>query len=158
MKIKFLFLILSLALMSCSKPLATAKVAKDTGFVSGSFATGTTEAVAAVRWALKINGYSIANENLQEGVITTTWVPTKTDSHGIELFNRRDFGVNGAYHQLEVRVSSENGRIRIDVGSRVKTLVANLKSTGIEERKVLSEVGNYLRTSEPNLTNVGLDE
>jgi hypothetical protein len=158
MKTKFLFLILSLALMSCSKPLATARVEPDVGYVSKSFSTDSTNALAAVRWALKINGYSIANENAGEGTITSSWLPTTSDSHAINLFNRRDFGANGAYHQLEVHVSGEDGRTRVDVGSRLKALVANLKSTGIEERKILNEIGNYLRTSEPELTNIGVGE
>lgn len=144
--------------MSCSKPLATARVEPDVGYVSKSFSTDTTNALAAVRWALNANGYSIANDNVGEGTITTTWVPTTSDSHAVDLFNRRDFGANGAYRQLEVHVSGEEGRTRVDVGSRIKTMVSNLKSTGIEERKVLNEIGNYLRTSEPELTNIGLDE
>lgn len=141
--------------MACSKPLASAKVAKDVGYVSKSFAVDTTEAFSAVRWALKINGYPIANENVQDGIVTTTWIPTTSDSHAIELFNRRDFGVNGAYHQLEVHVVSEDGRTRIDVGSRVKSVAQGVKSTGIEERKVLNEVAKYLRVSEPTITNLG---
>lgn len=142
----------------CGKPLASARVVPDVAYVSKSFTTDQTSALAAVRWALKIRGYSIAGEKPGEGIITTTWLPTTSDSHMIDLFNRHDFGVNGAYHQLMVQVSGESGRTQVSVGSRVKTLVSNLKSSGIEERRVLSEVGNYLRMSEPNLTNIGLEE
>ncbi len=158
MKIKFLFLILCLTLVGCSKPMINASVAEDIGFVSKSFATDTTQAFAAVRYALKISGYSIASDSQPEGLITSTWVPTKSDSHAVMVFDRRQMGVNGAYYQLEVHIVPDAGKVRIDVGAKAKSVVANLKSTGIEERKVLSEVGNYLRTSEPELSNIGLEE
>jgi len=107
---------------------------------------------------LNATGYIIANENATEGTITSTWQPTKSDSHALDLFNRRDFGANGAYYQLEIHVTNESGKTRVDVGSRVDSVVANLKSTGIEERRVLNVIGNYLRSSEPELSNIGLQE
>lgn len=151
-----MFLMLVLVVTTgCGKPLATAKVAKEVAYLSRSFVTDANEAYAAVRWALRITDYPIAKENLQDGIVTTTWVPTTSDSHAIVIFGRRDFGVTGAYHQLEVHIVPENGRTRIDIGSRVKALAEGVESTGIEERKILSEISNYLRVAEPAITNIG---
>jgi len=157
-KIVSIFVLCAVALMGCTKPMVSAKASDDVRFVSKSFAADSAKAYAAAQWALKINGYSIASESQQGGNITSTWMSTKSDSHAINLFDRRDFGANGAYYQLEVHVLSENGRTRVDVGSRIMSVVANLKSTGIEERKILGEIANYLRTSEPDVTNIGLQE
>lgn len=157
-ELNIILAVLVLAAAGCSKPLVTAKVDPNVGYVSKSFPAGTAETIAAVKWALKINGYSLSNESSQDMTITTTWAPTTSDSHAIDFFQRRDYGVNGAYHQLEVQVSPEEGRTKVYVGSRLKTIVARLRSTGIEEKKILNEVGNFLRTSEPTVTNLGLEE
>lgn len=142
----------------CSKPLATARVSEDVRYVSDTLNADKKGAYHAVRWALKINGYPIATENENAGVITTVWMPTKSDSHALMLFDRYDFGVNGAYYQLDVRVESVEGKTRVSIGSRIKSVVADLKSTGIEERRVLNEAKDYLRTGEPEVTNIGLEE
>lgn len=142
----------------CSKPLASAKVSDDVRYISDTVDADKKGAYHAVRWALKIKGYPIATENETEGVITTVWMPTKSDSHALMLFDRYDFGVNGAYYQIDVRLESEEGKTRISIGSKIKSVVADLKSTGIEERRVLNEAKDYLRVSEPGLTNIGLEE
>lgn len=152
-----LVIILLTAAAAC-KPMVYAKSSDDVRFVSNSFAADFSQTYAAAQWALKINGYSLSSDSQSGGTLTSVWMPTTSDSHAIDLFGRRDFGANGGYYQLEVNVSSENGRTRVDVGARLKTLIANLKSTGIEERKVLNEIGNYLRTSEPTISNVGIEE
>lgn len=140
---------------ACAKPLVTAKATKDVAYLSRSFPAELNECYAAVRWALRASGYPIANENLSNGIITTTWIPATSDSHVIMLFGHPDFGVTGAYHQLEVHVASEDGKTRIDIGSRVKSVASKVESTGIEERKVMSEIADYLRVSEPTITNIG---
>ena len=50
------------------------------------------------------------------------------------------------------------GRTIVKVGSRVKTIVNNLHSSGIVEYAVLNDVGNYLRKSTPDLTNLGIEK
>ena len=149
---------LVMALVACGKPLATATVYKHIRYYSETVDANTTDALYAVRWALKINGYPIALENKTEGRVESTWLPTTTDSHVVVVFNRPDFGVNGAYYQLIVKVAPRDGQTRISVGSKIKSLVAGLRSTGIEERKVLAEVKDYLRDKEPGLTNIGIEE
>lgn len=133
-------------------------IAKNVHYESITYAAVPNDIYYAVRWALKENGYPIDKENLNEGVITTSWVPVTTDSHYIPVFGRRDYGVTNSYHQLQVQVTSEEGRTRVRIGSRVMGLVSNIESTGTEEKKVLANVGNYLRTKDPDVTNLGLIE
>ena len=143
---------------ACSKPMAEGRVTKDIRYITKTFDTNKEEAFYAVRWALKINGYPIARENQNEGIVESTWLPTKSDSHALILFDRPEFPVNGGYYQLIVSVTPEEGKMRIAVGSKLKAVMAGLKTTGIEERRVLKEIGDYLRVKEPDVTNIGLEE
>ncbi len=74
------------------------------------------------------------------------------------MFDRRDYGVTNSYYQLDIRVVDKSGRTLVKVGSRVKTLANKLKSSGEVEHKVLADVGNYLRKSAPDITNLGVSE
>lgn len=156
------FVLLSLAallwLPACGKPMAHAHVAPPSEYFSEDYAASANDTYYAVRWALKDAGYPVEKEDLAGGVITTKWLPVTAGSHYIEVFGRPDYGVTNSYHQLEVRISPEGGRTLVKVGSRAKTLVYNLKSSGVEERKVLEYVGDYLRSSEPDITNLGINE
>lgn len=145
-------------LPSCSKPMADAKVAKDVEYVSRDYAADANDIYYAVRWALVECAYPLANENMQDGIITTAWVPITSNSHYVEIFGRRDFGVTNSYHQIEIQVVPEDGRTRVKSGSRFKTMVANMKSSGVEERKILDRIGDRLRKTEPEVTNLGIDE
>ena len=145
-------------LFSCSKPLASARVHPDVDYKSRDFAATPNDIYYAARWALVTAGYSVASENLQDGVILTSWVPVKSDSHYMPLFGRPDYGVTNSYHQLEIRIEPGEGRATVRVGSRVKTLVASLQSSGKEEQRVLDGIGDFLRKNEPTLTNLGVDE
>lgn len=154
-----LSLVLALCLaQACSKPLASATVRPNSSPVSRDYAALPNDIYYATRWALVEAGFAVASENLQDGVILTSWEPVKSDSYYIPLFERQDYGVTNSYHQLEIKIVPEGGRTDVQVTSRVKSLVANIKSSGIEERKVLDGIGNYLRKSEPSLTNLGVSE
>lgn len=154
----FACLFLLFFVSSCAKPLASAKVAKDVEYASRDYAASANDIYYAMRWALVECGYPTSNENLQDGVITTAWVPVKSSSHYVDTFGRPDYGVTNSYHQLEIQVVPDGGRTTVKVGSRVKTLVARLKSSGTEEKKILDSIGTRLRKSEPTLTNLGIDE
>lgn len=143
---------------ACTKPLAYAKVVEPQATVSRDYAATANDAYYAIRWALDAEGLPIATENLAEGLLTTTWMPVTSDSHYISVFGRRDYGVTNSYHQLVIKVVPEGGRTRVDIGSRVQTLVSRLESSGIEEGKVLDKVGDCLRKAEPSLSNLGIDE
>lgn len=150
--------IVCMAIASCTKPLASAIVQPDINFASRDFAAVPNDIYYAVRAALQKEGYGVASENLQGGVIESNWVPVTSDSHYMPIFGRRDYGVTNSYHQLEIQIVPMGGRTEVKVGSRAKTLVASLKSSGIEERKILDDIGDALRKSEPPLTNLGTEE
>lgn len=150
--------LLAAGLAACSKPLASARVQPNVDFVSRTYAAVPNDVYYAVRWALVEAGYSVGSENLADGVILTAWQPVRSSSHYVPLFNRQDFGVTNSYYQLEVRIVPGDGRAEVQVGSRLKTLVSNMKSAKTEERRILDDIGSYLRKGEPTVTNLGVDE
>jgi hypothetical protein len=155
----FCFLIPVLLLFSCAHSMYEAReFANQT--VSKTFETDANHAYLAIRWALKTSGYSIINENLEEGIVTSGWLPTKVDSHYLEPFGHPDYGVNGAYYGLEVKIIPEDvgSKTRVEIISHVRSMMAQLKSSEIEEKKILNMVSDYLRKPDIHLTNIGLEE
>ncbi len=150
--------IVAAALAACSKPMVRAKVLPDVHYYSRSYAANANDTYYAVRWALKDVNMPVATEDLNAGIITTKWEPVTSDSHYVEMFGRPDYGVTNSYHQLEVQISFDQGRSMVKVGSRIKSLVARLQTSGIIEKKVLDGIGNFLRNSEPDITNLGVSE
>ncbi len=154
----FVIMVAVIAAAGCNKPFVKAKASRDLHFYDRTFEATPNQCYYALRWALKANRYTLAKENLMDGILTTTWQPVSSDSHYLPLFNREDYGVTGAYHQLEVHVVPVGSKTRVDVASRVKSVVANITSSGVEEHKVLAAVGDYLRSKEPDITNEGIAE
>ena len=151
--------LLGMVVGACNKPFLRAKPSGNVEFKSRDYKATANDCYYAIRWALKMNGYSMANENLSDGILTSTWSPVTSDSHYLPLFDSRDYGTTGAYHQLEVHVVPHGSqRTRVQVGSRVKAVVTGLKSSGVEERQILAEIGGYLRKHEPEITNDGIHE
>lgn len=150
----------NLLLSSCSQPAFDAKEST-TASVSRTFESDANQAYYAVRWALKTSGYSIINEDLQNGVLTSGWRPSTVDSHYVDPFGRKDYGVNGAYFKLEVKIMPNEGssnKTKIEISSRVKSMMAHLKSSEIEEKKILGKVADYLRKADIRVTNLGAEE
>lgn len=112
----------------------------------------------ALRWALKTYGYPIAEEDLQNGIIKSRYVPVKAASHYIAVFGRQDYGASGAYHQLEVRLLPAGAQTEVQIGSRIQGVVSKLKSSGREEKMIFSKVGDYLRDPNIQVTNQGVRE
>lgn len=153
-----LTLLLIVMCAGCSNSVVNAKTSKDVHYYSRTYSATPNQCYYALRWALKINGFPLAHENLHAGVLKTSWEPVSSDSHYIEPFDSRDYGVTGAYHQLEVKVVPIGTKTKVEVGSRVKSVAVGVKSSGIQERRVLAQVGNYLRDAEPALSNDGIAE
>jgi len=154
-----LVLALGVVAGACNKPFLRAKASKNVEFESKEFEATPNDCYYALRYAFKINGYSMGSENLMDGILKTTWAPVTSDSHYLQVFDSRDYGVTGAYHQLEARVVPRGqGRTKLEVGSRVKGVASDVKSSGVEERKILATVGDYLRKREPEITNEGIEE
>jgi len=153
--ISFLLLLLS---ASCAKPMIDGRVIPDVEYQSETYAAVPNDAYYAIRWAMEKMGYAVAEENLAEGFILSTWIPIKSDSHYIPFFGRKDYGATGSYYRLRVQVVPDEGRTRIKIGSEAKSLVSNLKSSGIEEKNVLVGIGDYLRKASPDISNLGINE
>lgn len=154
-----LVLVLGVIAGACNKPFLRAKTSKNVEFESKVFNATPNDCYYALRYAFKVNGYSMGSENLMDGVLTTTWTPVTSDSHYMQVFDSRDYGVTGSYHQLEARVVPRGqDNTKLEVASRVKGVASNVKSSGVEERRILATVGDYLRKHEPEITNEGIEE
>ena len=154
-----LILVLGVAAGACNKPFLRAKTSKNVKFDSKEFNATPNDCYYALRYAFKINGYSMGSENLSDGVLKSTWLPVTADSHYVPLFDSRDYGATGAYYQLEARVVPRGqNRTKLEIGSRVKGVVSNIQSSYVEEQKILATVGSYLRKREPEITNEGIEE
>lgn len=156
--LSFLSLLFSLfSLSSCTKTVATAKPMALPAYKQ-TFAATPNEIYYALRWALKAYDYPIAEEDLNNGIIKSRYVPVKATSHYVDLFGHQDFGVSGAYHQLEVKLVPKNGHTEVQIDSRVQAVVKNIKSTGQEEELILTKVEDYLRSANTSVTNLGVQE
>jgi hypothetical protein len=150
-------IMVSAVLASCAKPLATAHTVDMNSF-SREFAAVPNDAYYAVRWALKERGISVAEEDLPGGIVKSSWMPVTSDSHYVEIFDRRDFGVTNSYYRVEVQLTDRGGRTLVRVATKLKTLVNNMQSSGEVEYGVLNDVGNYLRKGAPEITNLGVND
>src|SRR3989338_7668450 len=121
----------------CTKTLRTAKPSQPQMYKQ-TFAASPNDIYYALRWALRSYGYPIAEEDLQNGVIKSRYVPVKATSHYVNVFARPDYGVSAGYHQLEVRLIPQNGKTEVQIGSRIQSMIARLRSNGTEENLVLS--------------------
>ena len=149
------FAVMMLTMAACSKPLAVATVNPNVRYVTRIYSATPNDVYYAVRWALDQHGYALDEENLEAGIVTSTWGPVRSDSHYVELFNRPQYTANSAYYQLDVKIIPDGVNTKVRVGTRIKSLTSMLMSSGVEEDKVLVSVGDYLRTDAPEITNLG---
>jgi hypothetical protein len=149
------FAIILVTIAACSKPLAIATVNPKVRYVTREYTATPNDVYYAVRWALDQHGYALDQENLADGIVTSTWGPIRSDSHYVEMFNRPQYTANSAYYQLDVKIAPEGDGTKVKVGTRIKSLTSMLMSSGVEEDKVLVSVGDYLRTDAPDITNLG---
>lgn len=148
----------ALLAMGCAKPLVRAS-AKMMEPVARSYPADPNQVYYAIRWALAHRGYPVASEHLPSGLITTAWLPTTADSHFLQPFRSRDYGTTGGHHQLELRVANEGpGRTRVEIVSRLKSVLAYVQSSGRQETAVLDEIGHYLHSGDIQVTNTGVEE
>lgn len=162
MRNKITALLLATICAACVKPALTAKE-QTLVPVERTFAVSANQVYYAIRWALASTGYPVGTEDLPNGIITTTWVPTQVGAQYLDPFERnepgaRDWGNRGGYYRMDFHVIPEGDKTRIIVTERVRSVIANLKSSGEQEEKVLDKIGDYLRTADPDVTNVGIQE
>lgn len=158
----FIVIMAALLLGACAKPALQASE-QILPTKSRLFVADPNQTYYAIRWALASTGYPVGQEDLPRGVINTSWIPTRALAFYLDPFDRqsetaRDYGDNAGYYQLELQVSSEDGKTRVTITPHVKSLLASLKSSGRQEDLVLNRIGDYLRSSEPDVTNVGIGE
>lgn len=152
----FVFTVCVTNLVACGKPRLFGKD-QEVKPVSQSYSVDTKAALAAVKESLADNGYAIQSLDDAKGVLETHWQPSTSDSHYVDFFNRRDMGTVGSYYKLVVKVSPKGqADSQVEVSSVAKSIVSNLKSTGMEEEKILKKVGDFTRKANIEVTNVGL--
>lgn len=150
----FLFLVFA-SLVGCTKTFSVAKPQNLPAY-QATFAVSPNDLYYALRWALTNHGYPIADEDFQNGVITTHYVPVTATSHYVDVFGRKDFGVTNSHHQLEARLMPKEGVTIVTLHSRAQSVAQPFRSTGDEERKILAKMGDYLRKKNIQVTNLGL--
>lgn len=155
----YLLLLAPVLFHSCATPAIQAKEQTMPG-ISRTFDATPNDAYYAVRWALKTDGYNITKEDLDNGIVVSSWLASKVDSFYIDPFGpeHKDYGVNGAYYKLEVKITPDGGKTRVEVVPHVKCIYPNLKSSHKEEKRVLKRVADYLRKPDINVTNIGIEE
>lgn len=143
---------------ACTKAAVSGKVLSEVTVREARYHATANDVYYAVRDTLTEQAYGVASEDLKAGSIVTAWMPTTSDSHFVEVFGRRDSSVNPSYYQLDIQLSPEGGFTIVKVSSHMKSLVSNLKSSGLAEDRVLKGIVKHLRKTEPNITNLGVSE
>jgi hypothetical protein len=144
----------------CVTPAITGKE-QSTASVGHIYSANPNQVYYAIRWALAAAGYPVGHEDLANGRISTTWVPTTPQSHYLAPFDRgdpdtRDFGNLAGYYKLDLQVQPESDKTRVIVTSHVRSIVNLINSSGLQEEDVLKKIGNYLRSDDPTVTNLGI--
>lgn len=159
-KSKFLCLFVlglcAFTISSCGKPRL---FGKDQGVdpITKSYPVDTKAALKAAKESLALNGYALQSEDDAKGILETHWQPSTSDSHYVDFFNRRDMGTVGSYYKLIVKVSPKGqADSQVEISSLAKSIVTNLKSTGMEENKVFEKIADFTRKHNIEVTNVGL--
>jgi len=137
--------------------MAEAKVLPRVQYLAQNFDAAVADITKILPDILQKRKYAVAEEKKTEGVLLTTWKPTTSDSHYIRIFGRKDLSPNGGYYQLEIHTFTEGDYTRVRVASRMKSLAINLRSSGIEERRILEDISDVLRKQEPTITNLGIE-
>ena len=145
------------AFLACTKTYRTATPVMPKAYKK-TFTGSANTIYYALRWALTTHDYPIAEEDLHNGVIKTHYVPVKATSHYVAIFDREDYGVNGAYHQLEAKLIPRGGQTEVQIGSRIQAAVSPIRSSGGEEALILKKIGDYLRSQSSQVTNQGIQE
>jgi hypothetical protein len=112
----------------------------------------------ASRTVLENMEYKIQYVNEDEGTLKTGWMSTTIDSHYVEVFDRPDYGVTNAYYHLAIGIQSVGEGTRISVSAPLRTVVGNMHSSHVIEKKFLSKLADLLRPADIEITNVGVSK
>lgn len=151
-----LVMVFLMGLLGCGKPRLFGKDQASDPIVK-IFPIDSKAAFQAAKEALAFNGYNIQTEDDKQGILETHWQPSTSDSHYVWVFNRKDRGTVGSYHRLIVKVTPKGtNESQVEIYSLAKSFISNLKSTGVEEQKVLAKIADFTRKANIDTTNVGL--
>ncbi|MBF0107395.1 MAG: hypothetical protein HQM16_18955 [Deltaproteobacteria bacterium] len=159
LKLMALFVLsVSLSAAMCTKVVTYAKDHR-TEAIAHSYSTNIPIAMQQTQVALKSLGYNVQGVDWSTNQITTGWRPVTSDSHYMNLFNRRDYSANsGSYYQLVATCSQESHKVGVSVYTVVKSLTGNLSSSMVVEKKFLGRLDDFMRSPQIEITNVGLTE
>ena len=146
-----------LTLTACTKELVYGKD-QESPSVSKKFRQGVHQIFEASKITLKNLGYKIDYEDESTGFIKTGWMPTKSDSHYMHLFDREDYGTVAAYYQLEVRIHPSDADTEVDVSAPVRSIARHIKSSHRTEKKFLKKLEHQLRGSDLHMSNVKVED
>ena len=159
-EMKRCFVILSLVvsvfwMASCTKVVVYGSDTL-TEAVAGRFTASKNELFYQCVRALDQMGYNLNEISDERGQIITGWRPTTGDSHYMMLFGHKDFSGNaGAYYQLIVTVEEDGPYATVTVSTKVKSVSGKLTSQHVVEKRVLSKLGDFMRSPQIEVTNVG---
>lgn len=159
---KRFFAALALAVLVCSASSCTKVMVYATSHttdpVSKKYAGDPVTVYEKSKKALEGLGYQIVSTDDYQYQITTGWQPVKSDSHYLELFERRDYAASdGSYYQMLVTCVSEGAYTRVDVKTSLQSASGKLSSSKSLEKAFLSRLDDALRSPQIQLTNVGLE-
>lgn len=114
------------------------------------------EAFRAAKEALLFLGYSMKQEDPEQGLLETYWQPSTADSHYVYVFGRKDYGTVGSYYRLVIKVTPRNNGSAISITNAAKSYISNLKSSREEESKIFTKIDDFTRKRDIQVTNIGL--
>ncbi len=125
--------------------------------LSKTYMTSRSQVYDWCKYVLDKNSYPLLVTDSVNQHLVTGWMPVTSDSHYMNLFDRRDYGGSqGAYYQLEAKVTEEQGKAVLTLWTKVKSVAGKLDSSGVLENKVFKQVANGVRRPQIDVTNVGI--
>jgi len=150
-----LVLVGGVGLGACSKP-ALYGTLQENESITRYYQVPPEQAFRAAKEALLFLGYSIKQEDDKNFTLETFWQPTTADSHYVEVFRRKDFGTVGAYYRLAVKISPRRSGSSVSVTNFAKSFISNVKTSQVEENRVLHKMDDFTRKRDIQVTNIGL--
>jgi hypothetical protein len=154
--ISVLFLWFSTTGQMCTKDIVYSKDYY-TQPVSQYFDTDKATMMETVNRALEHDGYEIYNIDEAKGRYITGWKSVESDSHYLDFFGRRDYGLaDSVYYQLVIDLLDEGSRVKVVASTTIKSIAGPMKSSGKVEKRIIAQLKDYLRAPQLIMTNVGV--
>lgn len=157
-KVSTIMYILALMLTAgmCTKVVVYAKD-YETDSISERFAGEPDTLIHQSIQVLQNLNYQFSDIQDESKRIVTGWQSTSSNSHYMNLFNRKDYSASaGSYYQLIINFLPEGNFTRVEVATKVKSISGKLQSTKILEKKFLKSLKDYTRSPQIQITNVGV--